>query len=91
MLDWIKKAAWFSLAILLLFLAIVCIFVPFNSMNETDTDAKSPIIQKYSTKGLYMEPSYYVKMRNGDGYGISRKEIYQLQIGDTYGAQKKVP
>ncbi|GIO23034.1 hypothetical protein [Oceanobacillus sp. J11TS1] len=88
MLDWFKKAAWFSLAILLVFLAIVCLFVPFNSMTETDIDAESPIIQKYSTKGLYMGPSYHVKMLNGDGYDVSKKEMYQLQIGDTYGTQK---
>lgn len=89
MLNWIKKAALFSLAILLLFMVIVCIFVPFNSMNEMDTEAESPIIQKYSTKGLYMGPSYYVKMLNGDRYDVSKKEIFQLQVGDTYGAQKK--
>ncbi|WP_080876098.1 DUF3592 domain-containing protein [Oceanobacillus timonensis] len=89
MLDWMKKAAWFSLAILFLCLVIVFIFVPFNSMNETDMEAESPVIQKSSTKGLYMGPNYHVMMLNGDRYDVSKKEIYQLQIGDTYGTQKK--
>lgn len=82
MIDGLKKVGLAFLSMMMFGFVIIIITIPFNIMSDTNNEGE--ISQKYSEKGLYFGPKHYVKLDNGSISKVSKKEIYELEIGDTY-------
>lgn len=83
----IKSNLGFSL-FLLLFIILSLLFLVgiLTSENTVSVYEKTEqnVVNKFSQKGLYFGPQYFVESEEGLPNRVSKKEIYNLQIGDTY-------
>lgn len=57
----------------------------FSGIYESTNGEKAPTVAaKYSEKGLYFGPQYFIESEDGIPSRVSKKEIDDLEIGDPY-------
>jgi len=87
MIEGIKKIGMFILCILMIIVGIVFMTLPFTVPSFTDEEWT--VDRLYSSKGIYFGLDYSVVSEDEKHQGLSKSEINDLHIGDTYIATKK--
>lgn len=87
MIEGIKKIGIFILCILMFIVGIVFMTLPFTVPSFTDEEWT--IDRLYSSKGIYFGLDYAVVSEDEKYQRLSKSEINDLHIGDTYIATKK--
>lgn len=87
MIEGIKKVGIFIFCILMFIMGIIFMTLPFTVPSFTDEEWT--VDRLYSSKGIYFGLDYAVVSEDEKHQRLSKSEINDLHIGDTYIATKK--